>query len=412
MSFRRTAFGFLFCFLLAGAGLARAQSHTHTARAFVQAPRALGMGDAVAALPHKSTAFFHNPAHLARVAPLRPHTNFFGAGATVSTNVFKQYAFYRNDLDPAIERGFENMSSSELEALYDEALRLGRQRTQLAGDVLLPSVMLQAGGFGLGGGLFLHGSTNHHFRSGGGGVPVVDLVGRLDAMALGTGAVDLSPFGVKGLSVGLTTKFTQRYLTVKRKPLDALDEDEGLHLFTGGSLGADLGLLYEPDFVPLPGRLTAGLALYDAVATDFGYTYRRVLTDGDAEDEALIAEETALANEDYGLHRSYRVGLAYTLPKLAGPLFETGVAIDYIGYSNPRVEQSALAHLHLGAEARLMSLLVLRTGLNQGYPTFGVGLDRLGFLSVEYAFYGVEEGRQPGQIARWNHTLQFTLGLF
>jgi hypothetical protein len=56
---------------------------------------------------------------------------------------------------------------------------------------------------------------------------------------------------------------------------------------------------------------------------------------------------------------------------------------------------------HAGAEVDVW-LLALRAGLNQGYPTYGVGLS-FGLLDVNYVHFTEELGYFPGQMARDMH---------
>ena len=398
---------------------ARGQSYSQTARAFVQEPAALGMGDAGVAFPTETTAFFYNPAHLTAAASPKPRVQILGVRGALSTNLFEQVAFYRDDLEPAIDRGFGNLEDDELEALYDEARRLGRRRAFAGADVLLPNVTMRLGPLGVGAGLFAHSLVRYRFEDAGAGAPAVNFAAQGDLTGLASGAWDLSPLSAGGLSLGLTAKVARRYLSVKDKSLDAIDEDEDIHLLKADALGLDVGFRYTVD-LPLPGRLHAGLAVFDAASTGFDYAYDRTLvengrdeTSGAAaqEETRLIAQEEALANERYALHPSYRAGLAYTAPSFLGLFGETGLALDYLGYKQPRVEQSFLAHLRLGMQVRVGRLLAVRAGLSQGYPTAGAGLE-LGFARLDYAFYGFEEGRLPGQVPSYNHTLRLAFGLF
>ncbi|MFH1824944.1 MAG: hypothetical protein ABH873_06960 [Candidatus Firestonebacteria bacterium] len=65
-----------------------------------------------------------------------------------------------------------------------------------------------------------------------------------------------------------------------------------------------------------------------------------------------------------------------------------------------------LKKTHIGIESKLIDFVNLRIGLNQGYPTFGIGL-KIEMFNIEYAFYGKEEGVFPGDIPSWNHILTF-----
>lgn len=398
----------LLAVLLLGAGTAAAQSHSQTNRAFVPSPMALGMGDAGVAFPSAATAFFYNPAHLAHVAPLRPYINVVGVRGTFSENLSDQITFFTDTLEPAIDEGFDNIDNDRLRAIYDEALELGRVRTALGGDLLLPSVMLQAGGLGLGAGVFGHSRLRYRFPDGGAGIPLVDLNAVADLIGVASAGLDLGTYGLPALSLGATAKFTSRRLTLKFKPLDALSPDEDVYVYAGSSVGIDLGLLYELDFIPVPGKVRFGLAAFDLVASDFDYTFSSNLTENSPDNQAVINTDLQVANDLYGLDPSYRVGFGYTVPSLLGLLGETGIAVDYLGYSNPGVDQAFLAHLHVGVQARL-SLLALRAGLNAGYTTVGAGLS-LGFLKVDYAYHAQEEGRLPGQLPSWHHTAQLTVG--
>jgi hypothetical protein len=371
------------------------------------------MGDASAAFPTEQTAFFYNPAHLGRVAPLRPHIHAFGFSASLSSGAFDQIELYRERLSPAIDRGLYNLPDDELAALYEETLDVSRRRSFISGDALLPAMMGRIGPVGVGGGLFAHSLVRYHAEGTGAAVPFIHLAGQVDLIAVGAGALDLSLFGVTGLTAGLTSRYTWRYLSIKAKPLDAIDSEENLYLFTGRSLGVDAGFLYEPGFLSLPGRLNVGMVLYDLVATDFDYTFEKELKDGKAIDETVtIAAEKALIRDQYELRPSFRAGVAYTVPSLGGLLKETGFSLDYLGYPDPFITATPfVARLHLGVQTHVTPILALRAGINQGYPTFGGGL-ALGFMRLDYAFFGAEHGRVPGQLPSWSHTLQVAFGIF
>ena len=410
---KRTYFLIALCLLITGSSQPLwAQSYSLTTRAFVQSPTALGMGDAAVAFPNKATAFFYNPAHLAYVTSPRPYINLLGVRGANSLNLRDQIDFAIDRAEPAIRGGLESMESDELVALYDEARALGRQRAYVGADLLLPSVMVQYGGVGLGAGLFTSGRFIHHrMESGGAGIPVIDLAAQGDVMALAAGAVDLANYGLSNISVGFSGKYTRRYLSLKHKLLDTIEEDEDLYVLRGSSFGIDAGLLYEMAFVPLPGRLNFGLAVFDLAAAPFDYVYDRSLLNQGPDRQELIEAEVTEARNRYELSPSYRMGLAYTVPSVAGLLQETGLALDYVAYADPLIEQSTLAHLRMGIQSKVGRVLALRLGLNQGYTTFGAGL-HFGYVRLDYAYYGIEEGRIAGQIPSWNHSLQLAIGLF
>ena len=70
-------------------------------------------------------------------------------------------------------------------------------------------------------------------------------------------------------------------------------------------------------------------------------------------------------------------------------------------------EEQARAALEL---ARLAGVLAVRAGLSQGMPSAGIGIVTRAFR-LEYATYGVEDGRLLGQLRRRNHVVQLRFGL-
>lgn len=385
---------------------ANAQSSSQTSRAFIPSPQALAMGDAGVAFSSRETIFFYNPAHLSRVASARPRFTILGIRGALSGNLFDQLAFFEDELQPAINEGLDSTNSGEVRELYDTALALGRRQTTVSGDVLLPSVIATIGDVAVGAGAFGHSTLNYRFEDAGAGIPLVDFAAIGDLMFIGSASLDLRTVGIDGLSAGISAKMTQRWLTMKNKPLDAIGSNERMLLFKGSAVGFDVGLLYDVDFVPLPGDLTAGFAAYDLVGGRFDYTYDRSMGTKDEPGSQFIAEEEELVNVLYAVAPSYRFGAAYMLP---GLLKNTGVTVDYLWYASPRISQAAPAHLHVGAQAQL-GVAIVRAGLSSGYTTLGGGVD-LGIIALDYAFYGVEEGRFPGQLPSWNHSAQLALRL-
>lgn len=385
---------------------AKAQSYAVTARSFVQSPVALGMGDAAVAFPTKETAFFYNPAHVARVASLRPSLTFFGANARISDGLFDYYDFYSEDLEPALDQGIENMSGQERQDLYNRAFEIGRKREYANVDVVLPSVIIKAGPVGIGAGVFNYTGTQFQISDAGGGVPHVHMNAQLDVIGTATAGMTFA-----GVSVGAAAKYTRRFLTLKSKPLDAFSEDEQINLYKGTSVGFDVGALYTLDMIPVPGEVTVGAAFFDLVGSEFEYEFERSITDGDRNAQ-LEADEIELAHDLRQVSPSYRFGVGYQVPSLFGVFGQTGVALDYLGYSDPYIEdQPFLAHIHLGAQVQLVKMLAVRAGLSQGYPSAGVGV-RFGPLRLDYSYFGQEEGRLPGQNASWHHHARVALGLF
>ena len=385
---------------------ASAQHLTPSARSIVAYPQALGMGDAVVAMPTGQSAFFYNPAHAAH-APFR--VTFIGARASISNSFSNQLRFVTNELRPAVDEGFDALQNEALSDLYSRALEVGRKPAFLNMDLLAPSASFHIGAVGVGLGLFGQSTVRYNFPAGGGGMPYINLAAVADAMIVGNAGVDLSRFGVSGLSAGLTAKYTRRYVTLKNRPIDVLDSNEPFNLLVAGRPSVDAGFLYEMSFLSaLPGKMQVGLALYDIIGSQFSFQLDRTISG--TENAQITQQDISAANSLFSVNPSFRMGFAYQLPSLPGGLLtESGVTLDYIGYQNPTIDQSFFAHLRVGVQAKV-KVFALRAGLNQGYPTVGAGIN-LGFMDLDYAFYGVEQGRYPGQLASWHHAAQLRFGL-
>jgi hypothetical protein len=393
---------------------ASAQSYFQTGRAFVQHPGVLGAGDASVAVPNYQTAFFYNPAHLAKLGPIRPRITFVGGRLAGSEGIYDQLSFYNDELQPAIEEGINKIPQERRERLYDQALDLLGEPSLVTTDIIGPSVALNLAGVGAGAGLFAQNNVVYSATDAGAGVPLIDIELRSDLIGVASGGIDFSDYGVSGLAAGVTAKYAMRNTTLKSKPLDAFSENERLYLFRGNAIGFDVGVLYE---TMLPG-LTLGATMFDVVGGSFDYKFHTAY-DLDFNDvDATGADQTEIAAtlarlEDRNTSPSYRIGAALNVSSLLtlGVLSGTSVAVDYVGYSDPQVDQAFLAHLSIGAQTKLARVLALRAGLNQGYATVGAGL-HLGPLRLDYAYFGFEGGRVPGQLPQYSHTLQVAFGLF
>lgn len=395
---------------LLAAPLALAQNPLQNSRSVVASPTVLGMGDAAVAFPTNGSSFFYNPAHVVRTTGFFPRFQL-GVQGRGSQNLRDYYDFVQDDLRPAVDKGMDNLTSDEIDTLQARLLRATRKRGYAVVDAPL-SVAMKVGPVAFGAGGFLH--IEGRLRGVPGPVPVAEISTVRDGIAIATAAVEGGTFGLDGLAVGANVRYTNRAVAIKEKPVDAWSEGEQMYLHEASALSLDLGLLYDLP-VTMPGRLTAGAAVYDAAGGRFDYAYkgRFLCVSGSfgcvvnpsmtPAPPRMIAQEDSLARLRFGGGASYRVGVAYTAPTLFGLLTETGVALDYVGYARPQIpDQPFLAHLNIGAQAQLARILALRVGLNQGYASLGAGL-KLGPLALDYAFYAFEQGRKPGEDPSWQH---------
>ncbi len=395
---------------------ARAQRYEQYARAAVPSAQVLGMGDAGVAFAGPETAFFYNPAHFARLGIARPRIEILGARGTLNTKFFGDLDFVTNRVRPELEDGIGDgeggLPTPEEWAFLQEALAQGRRPTVGQAAALLPSVMLNVGPYGVGAGVFGHNTTRYDFQDNGTGIPVLDLFSQLDAIVALSGGARLPN---TNLSAGLTGRYVQRYVGYKNEDFLALDPDgEQLYVINGSTVAFDLGVQYTDAVATLPGSLDLGLAVYDLVGGGFRYgLYESVALAGSgADDEREIANVLG-AFEGRDGAPSFRLGAAYRQPALPSlPLLgDLGVALDYVSASTSESEQPLLSKLRLGGQATVGGVLAVRAGLSQGYPTFGTGI-QTPFFRLDYVFYGIEDGRLPGQLERYNHLVQVRFGLF
>jgi hypothetical protein len=391
---------------------AQAQRHEQYARATTPSAQVIGMGGAGVAVAGPETAFFYNPAHFAKLGLLRPRIEFLGVRAEASTKIFDDVDFFFDRVEPAIDDGIDYPLTQEDRALFVDALAQGARPTVGQAAVMAPSVMLTLGNVGVGVGVFGHNTTRYRFEDNGSGVPILDLFSQADAMAVVSGAVAVPN---SKLAVGVAGKYARRFIGYKNQELIAIDpDDEQLYVIDGSTVTFDLGLQYTDTFGMLPGSLDFGLAVYDIVGGGFGYEEFRAidLTGDDGEDldelEAILAEF-----EDRDGAPSFRIGASYGVPALAAlpALSDVDVALDYVSESTSESDQPFLSKFRLGGQATLAGVLALRAGVSQGYPTFGAGVETR-FFRLGYVFHGVEDGRLPGQLERYNHLVEVRFGLF
>ena len=219
----------------------------------------VGMGGAVAAVPTLDSPFFSNPAHMAGTERLS--INVLGFTAGVGGNVRETYTFYEDMLGPAIEEGLDEIRTNDpdrLEALYDEAFRVGSSQKTADVAVLAPSVRMRFGQIAVGAGVYGTGTARAKISNGGAGIPYLDAYSQADVLVPLVVATDVPglPFG---LQAGASMTYVQRRISAKGEAVDALDPDsEKLYVFRGDGVRFGLGL--DAHDVGTPG-LDLGLAV-------------------------------------------------------------------------------------------------------------------------------------------------------
>jgi len=372
---------FLKALLLALLSLATA-SEAGVPRFAILSPRALGMGGAVVAVPGGEDLFFYNPAlfNLNR----RTRLTLVDTRLGFNDNLRQVYGFYRNNKDDI--DNIDQLSDQRRNELYSEALVYALEPAHLLVQGPLPINYVRPN-FGIG--VFSQAIVDAEILQGAAGVPIVDFAFRGDAQVMASfsgGTDDLLP---GHLATGLTVKYLNRWVSRKTKSLAGFGSGEEFDVYQGSVVGVDLGVVYQA--TP---RLLIGAAWYDLLTTRFNW-------------ERKNGQGTAPPPADR-LDSELRLGASYSLP--VGFEFLVKNVVLALDINEPfDGDVTFFKKLHMGASAAALSFVRLRAGLNQGYPTFGVGLD-FSVLQLDYAFYGEELGQYAGQIPRWNHLVRLQLG--
>lgn len=331
---------------------------------FYKGIRPLGMGGAFTAVADDENAMFYNPAGLNKIEAL---------GGVDILNPYFEYS--KNTLD-----FFKDLGDVE-DAQTDT------EQAQLAADLLekwfgkhlhlrtglFPSATFHNFGVGVLGQASFDGEVHNPL-----GPNTLNIRAGYDIALVVSGAY---AFMDKKLQVGATGKFiNRRFLDQEYSTLDLVQED-GIKtddFEKGTGVGIDLGAIYNPPMFLDP---SFGLTILNIADVDLG---------------------------DAGkLEQQVNLGAAVHPPLGFGKLL---VAFDIVDLTNQLGRDNDLAkRLHLGVEYKLPVILALRAGLNQGYPSYGVGVD-LWILNLNYAYYIEEIGAYAGQLPDRRHIFQFSIG--
>lgn len=332
--------------------------------------RAMGMGNAVTAVVDDRYALYNNPAGL----------NLFDGHFEFSTSL----PFFINgnvkDLIDFVMGHKENLGNpdkldrSTIEASY----KIDGVWTTVG---LSPEVSFMAPFMGAGAYITF---PPHLTYESGPLIPKLGMGGVSDfVMMAGT-----SRRFLRTLSLGLSTKYVYRYymedkfLTytetkgmakkLQSSTTSALTAFEELVKPTHG-VGMDVGALYHF------GLFRVGVSIQDF--------------------PTIIGGE--LMTPQFNIGTAYKIAPLMELPFID----DMTAAVDFrnlIAYGN------FFSKVHMGLETRMKNA-DLRFGINQGYPTFGVGFSYF-FMTLNYVYYTEELGAYPGQNPLSTHLVELHLG--
>ncbi len=337
---------------------------------FYRGIRPLGMGDAFTTIANDENAVFYNPAGLASVEK-------------GSVEI----------LNPQIEVGENTMT------FYSDATGLKSGDTTSAVNLMKANVgkhqHFRASVF--------PNYTRHNFELGVIGQGTLDA--EIHSPAYPTMSMDVKidagvvlglahTFMNDKLQVGGTAKYVQRQRMYKDFTA-AMVADSGTSYDmnqdkkTGGAIGLDLGAIYFLENEAWKPRV--GMVIQNIGDMNFG-------------DMTVSTQTAPIENK---IKQSINIGGSVT-KQLA--FLNTTVAADLKDIaSNTSDDSDKGKRLHIGVEAKLPKILTVRAGINQGYISYGLGVD-FWLIKLSYAHYKEEVGGYAGQREDARHVVQLSIG--
>ena len=198
------------------------------------------------------------------------------------------------------------------------------------------------------------------------------------------------------VDAGLTIKPFIRVMGHAKEKITALmDEERAEEFFNGitfpviAGAGLDLGFLYRWDM-----GLSAGL------------TFNDILTRG-----SVVYNIQGKDDNSYYVPFAMNMGVAYDFKLgqfwISAPGFLSKLGFTFmfdwhnvfnVFQQDDYAKRNALLDLSAGIQISMFDMFMLRAGMNEMLPAFGIGFD-LGPFQLDAAYYGKELGKEPGQLS-------------
>jgi hypothetical protein len=370
--------------------------------------RPMGMGGAFTAVSDDENSFFYNPAGINAM-----HDNtlqIFSINANINNHVQHVYDFYTkykhdfmhfNELIPSQQGDF-------VDKIYKDILNFKPNVF-----ISLPNIFfikspinINRNSLNFGLGFFPYAKAALELNR---GSLLPSLSYNLEATVTGLFPIafrihSLDALNLPGaLSLGINFKYAYRLINSKQglSINEFSSYDFGRNFFDATAFGLDFGAIYY-----LNPRWHFGINTTDLYNSQFNYKKSNIVKSDENKKENLTEEGTYSSQ----INPILNIGFAYIPEKFyywPGEYLHTNsnitFAFDLTDLTKPSesVTLTPFKKIHMGAEYRL-SLISFRTGINSGYPSFGMGIN-LKTLNIEYAFYGQEKGLIPGQDPDWVH---------
>lgn len=325
--------------------------------------RALGMGGPGIATMNDFSAVMYNPAQLVRA---EFHVDLINIQVNVGKDITDMLSFY-DDHQTTFD-GWSDADTVDQDALIDAMTPFD---DNWMGVGAYPQIGVSFPNFAVG----VYGASDVRFRADKGVFNPKAYVDGVADLVFTAGAAMELPVGFlpHKLYGGAAIKIIRRN-QIEHFKLAADDVELGTVLDslrgeTVSGFGLDIGFLYE-----LTSNIDLGMKVTDLIGN----------IDGDAPPRVV------------------NVGSAWQLmPKLK-------LAADLNDMFFTKGE-NIFNKLYFGAEFTPISILPLRAGFGQGYPSIGAGL-KLGPLDLDGAIYGVEFSDHPGGDGDYNYAFRLKLG--
>lgn len=165
---------------------------------------------------------------------------------------------------------------------------------------------------------------------------------------------------------------------------------------SGYGLALDFGIRAR-----LADSLILGAALRDIAGTRLYYTKNTFNRAFSSFFLFSVPQGGDALSDQYIVPMSLRLGISWhpdlkEYALLFDPILVAEIA-DPFGWTEPSIyiAQSWLTKLHFGLQVKLLNSIFLRSGINSGYLTWGLGFD-FRYIAIDIAGYTVERGINPG----------------
>lgn len=369
--------------------------------------KALGMGGAQLAVGGRSDSFFVNPANLGA-------KKFQLSLPSAAVTIYHPYDMLKVNESTGtsfVDDIINSMNGGDMSQMAGSATNFIESFQSGYGKLaaLDASVGFTAGGFGLG---VQVKDTIHTYGGSTGGLDTKFFDELNAAATLGLGfrinlgssfSIDIGGavrFSYLAYSAGIGADTVLDFINGETDPSSYFMEK--LPLAAGFAVPFDLGINLN---------LPAGFKI-STVARNLNGTYRmKVFDNVNSFTSGWNGSITGKSDFKIDVPWQLDAGLAW---KWENGFFSPTLAVDVVdivglAQEDPFDGRAFMKHLKAGAEIRLLSVLDVRGGLNQGYWSVGAGLD-LFLLKVDLAYYWLEFGETVGDYGLDGFSIRFNIG--